>query len=325
MLSPRSPRSKEVLEQEEEEVERGFAIDVAELKMDKEPFASGAFGTVHRGHYYGATVCIKVLKVNKKNQEDVKQVEREIKYFKTLSHPNLVQFYGMMEKATELYIVTEYVPGGNLRFNMRKDGPVIPWEIKYKVAYQIVSAIAFLHSVNAIHRDIKAENILVGRNWSIKVCDLGFTRKVQEPKKKQYMTLCGTEDFMAPEVTLGMEYDASCDIFSFGLVLLEIITQEHVEHAVPRGPATCFGLDVPGVKALVPADCNPEFLDIALKCCEYEPKDRYDASQLLLALKKFYTPPEHGTLTGGTRAKFLRKLRLRSSPNKLCKSPSSTF
>lgn len=324
MLSPRS-KAKEVLEAEEgvEEADKGFAVEFTDLKMDQEPFAHGAFGDVYRGHYFGTTVCIKVLKVNKKNPDDVKSVEREIQYFKSLSHPNLVQFFGMLEKAEKMYIVTEYVPGGNLRYNFKKDGPAIPWDTKFKVSYQIASAVAFLHSSNTIHRDIKAENILVGRNWSIKLCDLGLSRKVQELKRKQYMTLCGTEDFMAPEVTLGMEYDASCDIFSLGMVLLEIITQERIEHVIPRGPQNCFALDVAAVKELVPADCHPDFLAIALKCCEYEPKDRYDGPQLLKELRRFYTPPEHGSLNGGTRSKFLRKLRLRnkSSP-KLHKSPS---
>lgn len=303
---------EETFEEIDAEVDKGFVIDLAELKMTKEAFASGAYGTVHRGHYYGSTVCVKILKVNKKNPDDVRQVEREIRYFKTLSHPHLVQFFGMAEKGGEMYIVTEYVPGGNLRYNLRKDGPPVSWEIKFKIAYEVATAIAFLHSKNTIHRDIKSENILVGWNWNMKLCDLGLSRKVAETKKKMYMTLCGTEDFMAPEVTLGMEYDGYCDIFSYGLVLLEIITQEHIEHAVPRGPQNCFTLDFDAVKALAPPDCPPKFLEIALKCCEYEPKDRYDANQLVQVLKELHAPPESGTLTGGTRQKFLRKLRLRN-------------
>jgi len=287
-------------------------LDPDDVKLELDPFARGSFGLVFKGTYFGTPVCIKVVPIDNHNPEDVKQVQREISALKQLNHPNLVQFFGMFELNNEMYIVTEYIPGGTVRNNIQKDKGEISWATRAKMAYEVATAIAFFHSKKMIHRDIKSENLLISENWNVKLCDFGLSRSVSEPKKKQRMTLCGTDDFMAPEVTLGMDYDAQCDIFSYGMFLCELVLRENVEDALPRGPQNFFGLDTEQFIKMAPPDTPPEMVSMVLKCCEYEPSKRPDAKQVVQALQplvdKFF--PEGLSASNGFRPKFIRKLRM---------------
>jgi serine/threonine protein kinase len=105
------------------------------------------------------------------------------------------------------------------------------------------------------------------------MCDFGFAR-LNEKRGARAMTLCGTDDWMAPEVILGMEYDAKADVFSFGIVLLEIITREKVSNALQRSAMHGFELDIGKARLLLPSDCPAAFSDLAFDCCKYKPEDR---------------------------------------------------
>jgi serine/threonine protein kinase len=105
------------------------------------------------------------------------------------------------------------------------------------------------------------------------MCDFGFAR-LNEKRGARAMTLCGTDDWMAPEVILGMEYDAKADVFSFGIVMLEIITREKVSSALQRSAVHGFELDVSKARLLLPVDCPTGFSDLAFECCKYKPEDR---------------------------------------------------
>jgi len=293
-------------------VEEGWALDADDVKLEDDPFARGSFGLVYKGSYFGTPVCVKVVPIDQHNPEDIKQVQREINALKLLNHPNLVQFFGMFELNNEMYIVTEYIPGGTVRSNINKDKGEISWATRAKMAYEVATALSFLHSKKMIHRDIKSENLLISENWNVKLCDFGLARSVSEPKKKQRMTLCGTDDFMAPEVTLGMDYNAACDIFSYGMFLCELVLREHVEDVLPRGPQNFFGLDTEQFLNMTPEGTPPEMVSMVLKCCEYEPSKRPDAKQVVQALQplidKFF--PEGLSSSNGFRPKFIRKLRM---------------
>jgi len=294
------------------EEEEGWALDSKDVQLEDDPFARGAFGLVYKGTYFGTPVCVKVVPMDQHNPDDIKQVQREITALKELNHPNLVQFFGMFELRNEMYIVTEYIPGGTVRSNIQKDKGDISWAARVKMANDVASAISFLHSRKMIHRDIKSENLLIQDNWNVKLCDFGLSRSVSEPKKKQRMTLCGTDDFMAPEVTLGMDYDSACDIFSYGMFLCELILREKIEDVLPRGPETFFGLDTEKFLQLTPPDAPHEMVSLALKCCEYEPSKRPDAKQVLQTLQPLVNTyyPEGTASPIGYRPKFIRKLRM---------------
>lgn len=293
------------------DVEAGWALESTDVKLDDDPFARGSFGLVYKGSLFGTPVCVKVVPVDEHNPDDIKQVEREIAALKTLNHSNLVQFFGLFSLNNEMYIVTEYISGGTVRKFIEKEKDEINWGTRVKMAKDVASVISFLHSRNIIHRDIKSENLLLAETGEVKLCDFGLSRNVAEPKKKQRMTLCGTDDFMAPEIILGLDYDAACDIFSFGLFLCELILRERIEDVLPRGPESSFGLDKDKFLLLVPPDTPPELVCLVMKCCDYEPTNRPDAKQVLdslLPLMEFYYP--QSSSPSAFRPKYIRKLRM---------------
>eukprot|EP01111_Echinosteliopsis_oligospora_P000943 TRINITY_DN1117_c0_g1_i2.p1 TRINITY_DN1117_c0_g1~~TRINITY_DN1117_c0_g1_i2.p1 ORF type:complete len:160 (-),score=36.62 TRINITY_DN1117_c0_g1_i2:22-501(-) len=146
---------------------------------------------------------------------------------------------------------------------------------------------SFLHSKHITHRDIKAQNCLVvrvGDDWKIRICDFGFARMMTSAGPS-LMTLCGTDDFMSPELMLGEDYDERADIFSYGLLLSELILRKKSAEALPRSYQTCFGLDEKMYWSAIPSDCPPAFSKLTWACCEYYPKDRPSFKEIIQQLK----------------------------------------
>jgi len=225
------------------------------------------------------------------------------------SHPNIVQFIGVTEKNDDIYIVTEYVAGGNLRQFLKDKKVDLPWELRIQIAIDIASGMAFLHSKNVIHRDLKSKNILVEDNWRVKVCDFGFARSVNT-NRRQLMTVCGTNDWMAPEVMLGHPYDYKADIFSFGMILVEILTRAKVGEDLRRVADTNYRLDEDLFQSLVPTDCPSGFVEVALQCCQYDAHIRPSFKDITKILKTLVLPlnkqgltirPPPPIVTGNTR------------------------
>eukprot|EP01090_Pellita_catalonica_P008030 TRINITY_DN1867_c0_g1_i3.p1 TRINITY_DN1867_c0_g1~~TRINITY_DN1867_c0_g1_i3.p1 ORF type:complete len:520 (-),score=103.10 TRINITY_DN1867_c0_g1_i3:254-1720(-) len=241
----------------------------------EEEIGEGEFGTVLRGSYFGTPVAVKQIVIPTGSEEEAEAlalfVERE-KAMTKFPHPHLVQFLGMCEHEGCIYLVTEYVPGGDLHRYL-KSKVEMTWILRLQVALDIARAMAFLHAKEVMHRDLKSKNLLVSVDWKIKVCDFGFARKFAKGTKQQYI-LCGTEDWMAPELILGMEYDEKIDVFSYGIVLCEIITRVKVSKELERVPQNAFGLDNEKFRKLVPEDCPKGFSILAEACCNYYSQDR---------------------------------------------------
>jgi serine/threonine protein kinase len=105
----------------------------------------------------------------------------------------------------------------------------------------------------------------------LKICDFGFARTYQQAAR---MTICGTEDWMAPEMLLGDSYDEKVDVFSYGVVLVEIITRKKIAGNFQRGPQSLFAMDIPLIKSSTPSDCPPALLDLTIQCVSDEPSQR---------------------------------------------------
>ena len=177
----------------------GNIEDVWKLNYDnlvlKEAIGSGAFGAVLKGTYLGAEVAIK--KIAEIQEDELIFIEREINLLSALRHPNIVQFIGMcLSQEGILHIVTEFIKTGDLWKRLKNSSINIPWYIRISLAHDIAAAMAYLHSHQIIHRDLKAKNILVDSNWRAKVCDFGLARTSQVAiGEREAMTLCGTEDW----------------------------------------------------------------------------------------------------------------------------------
>jgi len=269
------------------ELESIYTLEYSDLEFGPK-IGQGAFGNVYRGSYFGVDVAIKQMQKGEKNDAELKKyVEREISMLK-FSHPLLVQFVGLCYEGDHVYLVTEFVPGGNLRQHLKKTDVTIPWKLRLQIASNVASSMAFLHSKKIIHRDLKSKNLLVDINWKIKVCDFGFARSFAfEPgTNRRQMSICGTEDWMAPEVMLGMDYNEKADVFSYGIVLCEIITRKKVGKELQRYARDAFCLNIDQFRALAPADCPPALIRLTIACCEYEQDQRPSFKDILQVLKE---------------------------------------
>ena len=133
---------------------------------------------------------------------------------------------------------------------------------------------------NMIHRDVKSENFLLDQSGRVRLCDFGFTRPSE--LKESRMTMCGTEFTMAPEMMLGMDYDNSVDVFSYGIVVIELITGTpgaSIERVIPG-----FGIDEDLVRDTALPDCPEEFFMACLDCVNDDPEDRLETTNYTIHL-----------------------------------------
>ena len=249
-----------------------------------------------RGTYCGTPVAIKAI-FDCSNQIVQKLLRREIAALKNMRHPNIVQFMGTCTHKGGAYIITEFVDGGNLWDILRDESLPLPWSARIKYTMDICQALLYLHKRGFVHRDLKSKNLLYDKESNrLKVCDFGFARTVNNeqgsPKKGKggkaannamYMTKTGTGLWMAPEVVLGLPYSEKADIFSFGTILLEIITRKKPPVRVPNDH---FGFNAANVKATIPRDCPPPFFQLCMACVALNAEKRPTAEYIHTYLKK---------------------------------------
>ncbi|XP_054055718.1 interleukin-1 receptor-associated kinase 4 isoform X1 [Rissa tridactyla] len=188
----------------------------------------GGFGIVFKGYINGRNVAVKklVAMVNVSVQDLKQQFDQEIKMMAKCQHENLVELLGFSSDGAQPCLVYEYMPNGSLldRLACLDDTPPISWNTRCKIVQGTANGINFLHENNHIHRDIKSANILLTDTYMPKISDFGLARaSVTFTQTIMTERIVGTAAYMAPEALRG-EITPKSDIFSFGVVLLEIIT-----------------------------------------------------------------------------------------------------
>lgn len=182
---------------------------------------TGSFGRVHlvRSIHNGRYYAIKVLK--KQQVVKMKQVEHtndERRMLKLVEHPFLIRMWGTFQDSKNLFMVMDYIEGGEL-FSLLRKSQRFPNPVAKFYAAEVTLALEYLHSHNIIYRDLKPENILLDRNGHIKITDFGFAKEVSTVT----WTLCGTPDYIAPEVITTKPYNKSVDWWSLGVLIFEML------------------------------------------------------------------------------------------------------
>jgi serine/threonine protein kinase len=213
----------------------------------------------------------------------------ELSVLKNVRHPNLMEYIGCGMANETMYIVTEFLGGGDLQDLVLDKGQDLGWGFRAKIATDILRGLKCLHENNIIHRDIKPENCLLDNDWNCKLCDFGFARKDQhtrsasgaagESRLRPRKSVCGTDDYMAPELFMDGEYGAPADIFSFGILLASIITRRKPgdDQFLVRRPQNMFELPDEELREAIPDDCPGSFTELCAQCCSGEPGDRPNA------------------------------------------------
>lgn len=184
------------------------------------PLGRGKFGNVYlaREKETKFVIALKVLfKKQIATQGIEHQVRREIEIQSHLRHPNILRMYGFFHDEQRIYLILEYASGGTL-FNVLKREVKFEEKRASKYIKCLVSALIYLHGRNVIHRDIKPENLLLGHDDHLKIADFGWS--VHEPNSLR-TTLCGTMDYLSPEMVQGKPHTKAVDLWSLGVLTYE--------------------------------------------------------------------------------------------------------
>ncbi|XP_037063430.1 serine/threonine-protein kinase SIK3 isoform X7 [Peromyscus leucopus] len=183
----------------------------------------GNFAVVKRATHLvtKAKVAIKIIDKTQLDDENLKKIFREVQIMKMLCHPHIIRLYQVMETERMIYLVTEYASGGEIFDHLVAHGRMAEKEARRKFK-QIVTAVYFCHCRNIVHRDLKAENLLLDANLNIKIADFGFSNLFTPGQLLK--TWCGSPPYAAPELFEGKEYDGpKVDIWSLGVVLYVLV------------------------------------------------------------------------------------------------------
>ncbi len=171
----------------------------------------------------------------------------------------------------------EYMENGNLfEFLRSKEGKKLSADQLREMFVKIAQAVAYIHSHNLIHRDLKPENILLDKELNPKICDFGWTTKVQ--KNESRLTFCGTYEYMAPEIFENDEYNKSVDIWSLGILLYEMF---HLQSPFAGKSAFKIYRNIVEEKISLKRNLDSDAVDLILKLLRNDPKKRPNIQQLL--------------------------------------------
>lgn len=184
----------------------------------------GAFAKVYQVRKKGTSeiYAMKVMrkdKIMEKNHAEYMKAEREI--LTKIEHPFVVQLRYSFQTKYRLYLVLDFVNGGHLFFQLYHQG-LFREDLARIYAAEIVSAVSHLHSKGIMHRDLKPENILMDADGHVMLTDFGLAKKFEESTRSN--SLCGTAEYMAPEIILGKGHDKAADWWSVGILLFEMLT-----------------------------------------------------------------------------------------------------
>ncbi|KAL8540021.1 hypothetical protein ACS0TY_001568 [Phlomoides rotata] len=192
-----------------------------------EQIGQGSCGTVYHGLWYGSDIAVKVFSRQEYSDDLISAFRQEVSLMKSLRHPNILLFMGAVTSPQRLCIVTEFLPRGSLFRLLQRNATKLERRRRIHMALDIARGMNYLHRYNPpiIHRDLKSSNLLVDKNWTVKVGDFGMSRL----KHETYLTTKtgkGTPQWMAPEVLRNEPSDEKSDVYSFSVILWELVTHK---------------------------------------------------------------------------------------------------
>ncbi|EPS58360.1 hypothetical protein M569_16453, partial [Genlisea aurea] len=208
------------------DVDNDYEISWDELTIG-EQIGQGSCGTVYHALWYGSDVAVKVFSRKEYSDDAISSFRQEVSLMKRLRHPNILLFMGAVTSPERLCIVTEFLPRGSLFRLLQRNTSRLDWRRQTQMALDVARGMNYLHHCNPpiVHRDLKSSNLLVDKNWTVKVSDFGLSRL----KDETYVTTKtgrGTPQWMAPEVLRNEAGDEKADVYSYGVILWEIATHK---------------------------------------------------------------------------------------------------
>jgi len=257
-----------------------------------ERIGRGNFGEVFKGYWHGTVVAVKKTKIpsvaTKEELADfLEDFDREAEIMRTVRHPNVLQFLGICKLGSdqEICIITEFMPKGSLHKTLHNSQCDLDWQLRLQMALDVSRGMNYLHKSNPviIHRDLKSHNLLLDEYFKVKICDFGLAKLINAQSSAE-MTSCGTPAWTAPEVLRNERYTESADIFSFGIVMWELVTREEPHHGVPPFQIV-FAVGTQGIRPTIPSSCPPDIATLIEECWAEAPEDRPNFGEIMKRLE----------------------------------------
>ncbi|MBN3300290.1 M3K20 kinase, partial [Amia calva] len=258
-----------------------LSASFVQIKFDDilfyENCGGGSFGSVYRAKWISQDKEVAVKKLLK--------IENEAEILSVLSHRNIIQFYGAVLEAPNYGIVTEYASGGSLYdYLSSEESEEMDIEQIMTWAMEIAKGMHYLHMeapVRVIHRDLKSRNVVITADKVLKICDFGASRFHSHTT---HMSLVGTFPWMAPEVIQSLPVSETCDTYSYGVVLWEMLTQE-IPFKGLEGLQVAWLVVEKNERLTIPSSCPASFAQLMRQCWETEPKKRPMFKQIMMTLE----------------------------------------
>ncbi|BEJ17090.1 hypothetical protein CspHIS471_0604910 [Cutaneotrichosporon sp. HIS471] len=243
------------------------------------PLGKGKFGRVYLARTKAPPQFIVALKCLNKgeivNGRVEKQVRREIEIQQNLRHPNILRLYGYFHDSKRIFLIIEFAARGELYKQLSKHGRFDEKRSSRYIA-QMADALAYLHKKHVIHRDIKPENLLIGLKGELKIGDFGWSVHAPGDRRR---TLCGTLDYLPPEMVEGKEHNAKVDLWALGVLAYEFLVGTPPFEDLNGSQATYRRIR--NIDLHVPSHVSPEATDLIKRLLRYHPDDRLPLADVL--------------------------------------------
>ncbi|KAI9087647.1 hypothetical protein K1719_030517 [Acacia pycnantha] len=287
------------------EGEEEWSADLSQLFIGSK-FAYGRHSKLYRGIYNHKDVAIKLISQPEEDADLAalleKQFTSEVALLFRLHHPNIITFFAACKKPPVFCIITEYMAGGSLRSYLHQQRPnSVSLNLALKLALDIAKGMQYLHSEGVLHRDLKSENLLLGEDMCVKVADFGISCLESQIGSAKGFT--GTYRWMAPEMIKEKHHSKKVDVYSFAIVLWELLTGLTPFHNMTPEQAA-FAVSIKNARPPLPADCPKAFSLLINRCWSSNPDKRPNFDEIVSILEMYsesleedpeffstYTPP----------------------------------
>eukprot|EP01105_Mastigella_eilhardi_P002588 TRINITY_DN1325_c0_g1_i2.p1 TRINITY_DN1325_c0_g1~~TRINITY_DN1325_c0_g1_i2.p1 ORF type:complete len:1080 (+),score=220.34 TRINITY_DN1325_c0_g1_i2:54-3293(+) len=256
---------------------------------DMRKLGAGAVGEIYVVTHKRSVkqVAMKIMTITEKNK---KQITLEIAMLRACRHPNIIAFYQCFLKGTQIWVLMEYMDGGSLAqlIDRRGNIPLLERHIAYIITH-VLHALCYLHQATRLHRDIKSDNILLSLDGNVKLADFGYSAQLTKDNATR-CSVVGTPYWMAPELIRGKQYDCKVDVWSLGIMTMEMIegTAPHMDQPPLKALFLIATQGVPPLRH--PERQSAELADFVRCCTMVDPAHRPESSELLGAPHPFLAP-----------------------------------